>query len=100
MGGSSEPQRWVTTALRGWPGQGVAVMELIMFCVANHHSTYLTKLYFDDSVSPFLNIFNLMEMVIRAYDPCLSCATHSMDSQMRLAEVDIVDSEGNLIKKF
>ena len=41
-----------------------------------------------------------MKMVIRAYDPCLSCATHSMDSQMRLAEVDIVDSEGNLIKKF
>ena len=62
MGGSSEPQRWVTTALRGWPGQGVAVTELIMFCVANHHSTYLTKLYFDDSVSPFLNIFNLMEI--------------------------------------
>ena len=45
-------------------------------------------------------IFNLMEMVIRAYDPCLSCATHTMDSQMRLAEVNIVDSEGNLIKKF
>jgi F420-non-reducing hydrogenase subunit A len=41
-----------------------------------------------------------MEMVIRAYDPCLSCATHTMDSQMRLAEVDIVDSEGNIIKKF
>ena len=46
------------------------------------------------------SIFNLMEMVIRAYDPCLSCATHSMDSQMRLAEVNIVDSEGNLIKRF
>ena len=46
------------------------------------------------------SIFNLMEMVIRAYDPCLSCATHTMDSQMRLAEVNIVDSEGNLIKRF
>ena len=30
--------------------------------MANHHSIYLTKLYFDDSVSPFLNIFNLMEI--------------------------------------
>lgn len=46
------------------------------------------------------SIFNLMEMVIRAYDPCLSCATHSMDSQMRLATIEIVDNEGNIIKKF
>ncbi|WP_409200516.1 Ni/Fe hydrogenase subunit alpha [Methanobrevibacter sp. DSM 116169] len=45
-------------------------------------------------------IFNLMEMVIRAYDPCLSCATHTMDSQMRLATVEIVDTQGNIIKKF
>ena len=44
------------------------------------------------------SIFNLMEMVIRAYDPCLSCATHAMDSQMRLSSVEIVDSEGNIIK--
>jgi len=45
-------------------------------------------------------IFNLMEMVIRAYDPCLSCATHTIDSQMRLATLEIYDSEGNLVKKF
>lgn len=45
-------------------------------------------------------IFNLMEMVIRAYDPCLSCATHSMDSQMRLATVEVYDSEGNLETKL
>ena len=46
------------------------------------------------------SIFNLMEMVIRAYDPCLSCATHAMDSQMRLATIEIVDNAGNIIKKF
>jgi len=41
-----------------------------------------------------------MEMVIRAYDPCLSCATHTMDSQMRLSTVEVYDSEGNLMKKI
>lgn len=46
------------------------------------------------------SIFNLMEMIIRAYDPCLSCATHSMDSQMRLATIEVYDSEGNLINKI
>lgn len=60
----------------------------------------VAKDYIKPGVEVDDSIFNLMEMVIRAYDPCLSCATHTMDSQMRLAEVDIVDSEGNLIKKF
>lgn len=46
------------------------------------------------------SIFNLMEMVIRAYDPCLSCATHTIDSQMKLATLEVYDSEGNLINKI
>ncbi|NYB51394.1 MAG: Ni/Fe hydrogenase subunit alpha [Methanobacteriaceae archaeon] len=45
-------------------------------------------------------IFNLMEMVIRAYDPCLSCATHEIDSQMKLATLEVYDSEGNLVKRL
>lgn len=45
-------------------------------------------------------IFNLMEMVIRAYDPCLSCATHTIDSQMRLATLEVFDKQGNLIKQI
>ncbi len=46
------------------------------------------------------SIFNLMEMVIRSYDPCLSCATHTIDSQMRLATLEVYDSEGHLITKI
>lgn len=45
-------------------------------------------------------IFNLMEMVIRSYDPCLSCATHTIDSQMRLATLEVFDKDGNLVKKI
>lgn len=60
----------------------------------------VAKDYIKPGVEVDDKIFNLMEMVIRAYDPCLSCATHTMDSQMRLASVEIVDNEGNIIKKI
>ena len=60
----------------------------------------VAKDYIKPGVEVDDSIFNLMEMVIRAYDPCLSCATHSMDSQMRLATIEVYDSEGNLINKI
>jgi F420-non-reducing hydrogenase large subunit len=60
----------------------------------------VAKEYIKPGVEVDDKIFNLMEMVIRAYDPCLSCATHTMDGQMRLATVEVYDSEGNLVKKL
>ncbi len=39
---------------------------------------------------------NTVEMAIRAYDPCLSCATHRMDGRLPV-KIDIVDLDGNLI---
>lgn len=39
---------------------------------------------------------NTVEMAIRAYDPCLSCATHRMDGRLPV-KMDIVDLDGNLI---
>lgn len=41
-------------------------------------------------------ILNRVEMAIRAYDPCLSCATHMFDGRIPL-EVKIVDSSGKII---
>jgi len=41
-------------------------------------------------------LLNTIEMAFRNYDPCMSCATHSLPGQMPL-EVEIKDSEGNLI---
>ena len=49
-----------------------------------------------DEVSEGLK--NKLEMIIRAYDPCLSCATHAIDGSSPL-EVDIYDSDGQLLKK-
>jgi F420-non-reducing hydrogenase large subunit len=39
---------------------------------------------------------NMVEMSIRAYDPCLSCATHRLDGKISI-KVDIVDAEGKLM---
>jgi len=40
-------------------------------------------------------ILNKVEMAIRAYDPCLACATHSM-GQIPVS-LDVVDSQGKVI---
>lgn len=41
-------------------------------------------------------LLNMVEMAFRNYDPCMSCATHSLPGQMPL-EIQIRDSDGNLI---
>jgi F420-non-reducing hydrogenase large subunit len=41
-------------------------------------------------------ILNRVEMAIRAYDPCLSCATHKFDGTLAV-KIDIYDHDGQLI---
>jgi NAD-reducing hydrogenase large subunit len=42
-------------------------------------------------------MLNQVEVAIRAYDPCLSCATHSI-GKMPL-KVEVYDPEGKLISE-
>ncbi|MEW6717199.1 MAG: Ni/Fe hydrogenase subunit alpha [Chloroflexota bacterium] len=44
-------------------------------------------------------LLNKIEMAFRNYDPCLSCATHTLPGQMPL-EVVIRDSDGNVVKRL
>jgi len=44
-------------------------------------------------------ILNMVEMAFRAYDPCFSCATHSLPGQMPMI-LEIHDHNGNMIKRF
>lgn len=44
-------------------------------------------------------LLNTVEMAFRNYDPCMSCATHSLPGQMPL-EVTIRDSDGSVIEKL
>ncbi|MEI6683878.1 MAG: Ni/Fe hydrogenase subunit alpha [Bacteroidota bacterium] len=40
---------------------------------------------------------NMIEMAFRAYDPCFSCATHSLPGQMKMTLV-IRDNRGNILQ--
>lgn len=42
-------------------------------------------------------LLNHVEVAIRAYDPCLSCATHAL-GQM-LLEVELLDCEDNVLDR-
>ncbi len=42
-------------------------------------------------------LLNMVEMAIRAYDPCLSCATHALDGRIPV-RVDIVNSQGEAVQ--
>jgi F420-non-reducing hydrogenase large subunit len=44
-------------------------------------------------------ILNTVEMMIRAHDPCLSCATHRLDGKIGV-KIDVVDHEGNTLDTF
>jgi F420-non-reducing hydrogenase large subunit len=43
-------------------------------------------------------VLNKLEMVIRPYDPCLSCSTHSLPGNLGFG-LDVVDSQGQLIRR-
>jgi NAD-reducing hydrogenase large subunit len=42
-------------------------------------------------------MLNRVEAVIRAFDPCLSCATHAVGSMP--LEIQLIDSEGTLVDR-
>ncbi len=44
-------------------------------------------------------ILNLVEMAFRAYDPCFSCATHSLPGKMPMT-VTLRDAKGNLLRSL
>lgn len=51
------------------------------------------------SKSPDGKILNTIEMVSRAYDPCLSCSAHSVDGGYPLV-IEIYDSGGNKVREI
>jgi NAD-reducing hydrogenase large subunit len=43
-------------------------------------------------------LLNRIEVAIRAYDPCLSCATHAL-GKMPL-QIELLDAEGRLVDRI
>jgi F420-non-reducing hydrogenase large subunit len=49
--------------------------------------------------SPDEKILNTIEMVTRAYDPCLSCSAHSVDGSYPLV-IEVYDTHGNKVREI
>jgi len=44
-----------------------------------------------------MGTLNMLEMAIRAYDPCISCATHNLDGSIATV-LNILDHNGKRVK--
>jgi NAD-reducing hydrogenase large subunit len=65
--------------------------EAMNRAVSDVAETYLTGKEINEG------LLNHIEVAIRAYDPCLSCATHAL-GQMPLV-VELVDAQGNVVAR-
>ncbi len=57
--------------------------------------TKVAQEYISDQMEITEGLLNHVEVAVRAYDPCLSCATHAI-GQMPLV-IELYDEEGNLV---
>ncbi|MFW9994526.1 MAG: Ni/Fe hydrogenase subunit alpha [Candidatus Odinarchaeota archaeon] len=47
---------------------------------------------------PAEGLLNRLEMIVRAYDPCFSCATHVLKSGAVATEINVVDNTGKVTR--
>ena len=109
----------------GKPGEGVGIVEAargtlihhyildekalakkVNLIVATTHNMAGICMSIRDAAKAFIRngrveegLLNRVEMAFRAYDPCFACATHFAIGEMPL-EIEIYDSERNLLKKI
>ncbi|GMU59308.1 MAG: Ni/Fe hydrogenase subunit alpha [Myxococcaceae bacterium] len=86
----------------------VAPDDLVTMCnlivSTTHNNTAMNEVIREvarvelDGREPTEALLNHVEVAIRAFDPCLSCATHAL-GQMPLL-VDLVDAQGHLVKQL
>ena len=83
--------------------------DLVTFCnlivsttnnneAMNRAVTSVAREYLSDQTKITEGMLNKVEVAIRAYDPCLSCATHSL-GQMPL-QIELYDAEGGLVDRM
>jgi NAD-reducing hydrogenase large subunit len=80
----------------------VARANLIVSTTHNNHAMNIAirevaKRYLDGHTLTE-GLLNHIEVAVRAFDPCLSCATHAM-GKMPLV-VELVDAEGTVVDKL
>lgn len=80
----------------------VTMANLIVSTTSNNEPmnraiTNIAKYYLSGKEEITEGMLNHIEVAIRAYDPCLSCATHAL-GQMPLV-VELYDNQGNLVDR-
>jgi NAD-reducing hydrogenase large subunit len=63
----------------------------------NEAVNFVARSYMNGKAEITEGMMNAVETVIRAYDPCLSCATHAL-GQMPL-EISLMDAKGSLVER-
>jgi len=83
-----------------------ALITKVNLIVGTTHNNAAINLSVNQAAKAFIKegkydqgILNKVEMAIRAYDPCLSCATHRLDGGVAV-EVTILDSRNEVIEQL
>jgi F420-non-reducing hydrogenase large subunit len=101
--GIVEAQRGTLTHHYWTDGRGMVTKVNLIVGTTNNHAAICMSLkkaaqgLIKKGVEVTEGTLNMIEMAFRAYDPCFSCATHSLPGQMRMI-VNFRDLDGNLVR--
>ncbi|MFQ6114454.1 MAG: Ni/Fe hydrogenase subunit alpha [bacterium] len=94
------------TLIHDYETDGKGMVTNVNLIVATQHNNAPINMSVNQAAKALIKdgkydqgILNRVEMAIRAYDPCLSCATHNLDGRIAV-RVDVLDAEGNLKDTF
>ncbi len=80
----------------------VTDVNLIVATVSNNEainrSVNVTAKELIVDAEPAEGLLNRLEMIVRAYDPCFSCATHVLKSGAVATEVQLIDHKGSTLR--
>jgi F420-non-reducing hydrogenase large subunit len=101
--GIVEAQRGTLTHHYWTNDKGIVEKANIIVGTTNNHAAICMSLkkaaqgLIKKGVTVNEGILNMVEMAFRAYDPCFSCATHSLPGKMPMV-VNFRDLEGNILR--
>jgi F420-non-reducing hydrogenase large subunit len=85
------------------PTEGVGIVEAPRGTLIHHYKTDTAGMSVAKAAKALIKkgnvtdgLLNMVEMAFRAYDPCMSCATHSLPGQMPLI-ISLKDKSGRII---
>jgi F420-non-reducing hydrogenase large subunit len=103
--GCVEAQRGTLTHHYWTDSRGVVTKVNIIVGTTNNHAAICMSLkkaaqhVIKAGIEPDQGILNQIEMAFRAFDPCFSCATHSLPGQMPLT-VTFKNADGKIIRSI